>query len=91
MTTQVQMLMCHKVTHKKLIDNSPLFRKNFKVEFHGSHTNCVAYNLLYARVEFGHHLGTIYGKSTMKTEGKRNADNSQKRSVHAGFRRFPIP
>lgn len=36
------MLMCHKVTHKKLIDNSPLFRKNFKVEFHGSHTNCVA-------------------------------------------------
>ena len=36
-------------------------------------------------------LGTIYGKSTMKTEGKRNADNSQKRSVHAGFRRFPIP
>ena len=41
------------------------------------------YNLLYARVEFGHHLGTIYGKSTMKTEGKRNADNSQKRSVHA--------
>ena len=34
------MLMCHKVTHKKLIDNSPLFRKNFKVEFHGSHTNC---------------------------------------------------
>lgn len=35
-------LMCHKVTHKKLIDNSPLFRKNFKVEFHGSHTNCVA-------------------------------------------------
>ena len=27
----------------------------------------------------------------MKTEGKRNADNSQKRSVHAGFRRFPIP
>jgi len=38
----VQMLMCHKVTHKKLIDNSPLFRKNFKVEFHGSHTNCVA-------------------------------------------------
>lgn len=49
------------------------------------------YNLLYARVEFGHHLGTIYGKSTMKTEGKRNADNSQKRSVHAGFRRFPIP
>nr|DAI86430.1 MAG TPA: hypothetical protein [Caudoviricetes sp.] len=42
-------------------------------------------------MEFGHHLGTIYGKSTMKTEGKRNADNSQKRSVHAGFRRFPIP
>ena len=38
----VLMLMCHKVTHKKLIDNSPLFRKNFKVEFHGSHTNCVA-------------------------------------------------
>ena len=38
----VTMLMCHKVTHKKLIDNSPLFRKNFKVEFHGSHTNCVA-------------------------------------------------
>ena len=38
----VIMLMCHKVTHKKLIDNSPLFRKNFKVEFHGSHTNCVA-------------------------------------------------
>lgn len=38
----LQMLMCHKVTHKKLIDNSPLFRKNFKVEFHGSHTNCVA-------------------------------------------------
>ena len=37
-----KMLMCHKVTHKKLIDNSPLFRKNFKVEFHGSHTNCVA-------------------------------------------------
>ena len=36
--------MCHKVTHKKLIDNSPLFRKNFKVEFHGSHTNCVACN-----------------------------------------------
>lgn len=41
-TTLRQMLMCHKVTHKKLIDNSPLFRKNFKVEFHGSHTNCVA-------------------------------------------------
>ena len=38
----LQILMCHKVTHKKLIDNSPLFRKNFKVEFHGSHTNCVA-------------------------------------------------
>ena len=36
------MLMCHKVTHKNLIDSSPLFRKNFKVEFHGSHTNCVA-------------------------------------------------
>ena len=53
--------------------------------------NTALYNLLYARVEFGHHLGTIYGKSTMKTEGKRNADNSQKRSVHAGFRRFPIP
>ena len=28
--------------HVPLIDNSPLFRKNFKVEFHGSHTNCVA-------------------------------------------------
>lgn len=42
MIIQVQILMCHKVTHKKLIDNSPLFRKNFKVEFHGSHTNCVA-------------------------------------------------
>ncbi len=41
-TTLAPMLMCHKVTHKKLIDNSPLFRKNFKVEFHGSHTNCVA-------------------------------------------------
>lgn len=41
-TTLLPMLMCHKVTHKKLIDNSPLFRKNFKVEFHGSHTNCVA-------------------------------------------------
>ena len=41
-TIPVLMLMCHKVTHKKLIDNSPLFRKNFKVEFHGSHTNCVA-------------------------------------------------
>ena len=41
-TTDGSMLMCHKVTHKKLIDNSPLFRKNFKVEFHGSHTNCVA-------------------------------------------------
>ena len=40
--TLLTMLMCHKVTHKKLIDNSPLFRKNFKVEFHGSHTNCVA-------------------------------------------------
>ena len=40
--TRAPMLMCHKVTHKKLIDNSPLFRKNFKVEFHGSHTNCVA-------------------------------------------------
>ena len=40
--TPEPMLMCHKVTHKKLIDNSPLFRKNFKVEFHGSHTNCVA-------------------------------------------------
>ena len=39
---QIEFLMCHKVTHKKLIDNSPLFRKNFKVEFHGSHTNCVA-------------------------------------------------
>ncbi len=42
MIIRAQMLMCHKVTHKKLIDNSPLFRKNFKVEFHGSHTNCVA-------------------------------------------------
>lgn len=42
MTKLEKMLMCHKVTHKKLIDNSPLFRKNFKVEFHGSHTNCVA-------------------------------------------------
>lgn len=42
MTNPDGMLMCHKVTHKKLIDNSPLFRKNFKVEFHGSHTNCVA-------------------------------------------------
>ena len=42
MITLGQILMCHKVTHKKLIDNSPLFRKNFKVEFHGSHTNCVA-------------------------------------------------
>ena len=31
MITLGQMLMCHKVTHKKLIDNSPLFRKNFKV------------------------------------------------------------
>ena len=41
-TALIRMLMCHKVTHKKLIDNSPLFRKNFKVEFHGSHTNCVA-------------------------------------------------
>lgn len=56
-----------------------------------NYTATALYNLLYARVEFGHHLGTIYGKSTMKTEGKRNADNSQKRSVHAGFRRFPIP
>ena len=26
MTTQVQMLMCGKVTHKNLIDNRPLFR-----------------------------------------------------------------
>lgn len=42
MIIRAQILMCHKVTHKKLIDNSPLFRKNFKVEFHGSHTNCVA-------------------------------------------------
>lgn len=42
LNSRAQMLMCHKVTHKKLIDNSPLFRKNFKVEFHGSHTNCVA-------------------------------------------------
>ena len=42
MIIRAQMLMCGKVTHKKLIDNSPLFRKNFKVEFHGSHTNCVA-------------------------------------------------
>ena len=41
-TTLAPMLMCHKVTHKKLIDNSPLFRKNFKVEFHGSHTICMA-------------------------------------------------
>ena len=38
----INLLEGHKVTHKKLIDNSPLFRKNFKVEFHGSHTNCVA-------------------------------------------------
>ena len=28
MTTQVQMLMCGKVTHKNLIDSSPLFQKN---------------------------------------------------------------
>ena len=26
-TTLAQILMCHKVTHKKLIDNSPLFRE----------------------------------------------------------------
>ena len=47
--------------------------------------------LLYPRVGFGHHLGTIGRKSTIKTEGKRNAENSQKRSVYAGFRRFPFP
>ena len=26
MTIRAQMLMCHKVTHKNLIDSSPLFR-----------------------------------------------------------------
>mgnify|MGYP007081668712 CR=1 FL=1 len=34
MTTQVQMLMCHKVTHKNLIDSSPLFR------YYLTHTPC---------------------------------------------------
>jgi len=28
MTIRAQMLMCGKVTHKNLIDSSPLFRKN---------------------------------------------------------------
>ena len=66
-------------------------KKHSEIDLYPLYLFTALYNLLYARVEFGHHLGTIYGKSTMKTEGKRNADNSQKRSVHAGFRRFPIP
>ena len=33
-TTQAQMLMCHKVTHKNLIDSSPLFR------YYLTHTPC---------------------------------------------------
>ena len=34
MITPVQMLMCHKVTHKNLIDSSPLFR------YYLTHTPC---------------------------------------------------
>ena len=39
------------------------------------------------RAPFGHHLP----KSTTNTGDKRNAENTQKHSVYAGFRRFLIP
>ena len=39
----------------------------------------------------GHHLGTIYRKSTTNTGDKRNAENPQKHRVYASFRRFLIP
>jgi len=34
MIIRAQMLMCHKVTHKNLIDSSPLFR------YYLTHTSC---------------------------------------------------
>ena len=45
MTTLVQMLMCGKVTHKNLIDSSPLFREKIVYNLEQQGASCIIKNV----------------------------------------------